>query len=98
MILREVLRFLQAPAVSGYQGAGSIALRYGQDLISFSVLADLAHQCTDVAVTGWSVADKQAIRETAGSEKLGSELGPGQTSGSSALGRALNGRIIEGAA
>ena len=84
----QTLRFQRR----GDAGAGSIALRYGQDLISFSVLADLAHQCTDVAVTGWSVADKQAIRETAGTAKLGSELGPGQTSGSSALGRALNGR------
>ncbi|MEO7069088.1 MAG: contractile injection system protein, VgrG/Pvc8 family [Nostocoides sp.] len=68
---------------------GGVSLSYGENLLSFSVQADLAHQCTDVAVAGWSVADKQAIREEAGSSTITGELGPGQTSGSTVLGQAL---------
>jgi phage protein D len=65
-----------------------IELRYGGDLMSFSVRADLADQATDVAISGWSVADKDAIDETAGADVLGSELGT-DTSGSDVLASAF---------
>lgn len=71
---------------------GSVNLTYGADLLSFSVRADLAHQCTDLAVAGWSVADKEGFVEKSGASALGSELGPGQSSGSSILGQALGSR------
>lgn len=62
-----------------------LELRYGSDLLSFSVRADLADQCTEVAVTGWDVAAKEAIAERADSSALGAELGSAQTSGSELL-------------
>jgi phage protein D len=63
---------------------GTVTLRYGGDLLSFSVRADLAHQVTEIAVTGWSVAEKDAVNETADSSVLGAELAD-LTSGSSLL-------------
>ena len=39
-----------------------VRLSYGGNLIAFSVRADLAHQVSEIAVTGWSVADKDADR------------------------------------
>jgi phage protein D len=71
--------------------AGSIDLSYGGGLLSLSVRADLAGQCTELGVAGWDVAGKDAILETAGSSALGSELG-GDTSGSSILSTALGDR------
>jgi phage protein D len=38
------------------------------ELIRFTVMADLAHQRTEVRVHGWDVAGKQAIHETADSD------------------------------
>lgn len=66
-----------------------LELRYGSDLLSFSVRADLADQCTAVAVTGWDVAAKQAISERADRSTLGAELGSGQTAGSALLATAF---------
>lgn len=67
------------------RGTGEkIRLTYGSNLLSFSVRADLAHQVTEMAVTGWSVADKDAISESADSSALGGELGS-LTGGSSVL-------------
>lgn len=70
---------------------GSFSLFYGGGLVSMSVRADLADQCTGIRVAGWDVAGKDAIAETAGSAALGSELGS-DTSGSSILSTALGGR------
>lgn len=58
-----------------------LSLTYHQRLREFSVLADLAHQCTELRVTGWDVATKQAIRESAGEADLGSELGRDERAG-----------------
>lgn len=69
--------------------ASATTLVYGGELIDFTVGADLAHQVTDLAVCGWSVADKEAIRETGDSSALGAELGSGDTSGSSILATAF---------
>jgi Bacteriophage probable baseplate hub protein len=71
---------------------GSVELTYGGDLLTFSVRADLADQCTEVGVAGWDVAAKDAILETADSGDLGSELASGDTSGSDALRKAFGDR------
>jgi uncharacterized protein len=72
---------------------GTITLSYGADLLSFSVRADLAHQCTTLGVTGWDVAGKDAIAETADSGALGAELASGDTSGSDVLRKAFGQRV-----
>jgi len=71
---------------------GTIALSYGADLLSFSVRADLAEQCAQVGVTGWDVAGKDAIAETADSSAFGAELASGDTSGSDVLTKAIGKR------
>ena len=38
------------------RNAGTINLTYGAALMSFEVRADLAHQCTEMGVSGWDVA------------------------------------------
>ena len=68
-----------------------VRLVYGEALRSFAVTADLAHQCTDLTVTGWSPADKEAIAETAGADDLGDELA-GDTSGATLLAAAFDER------
>lgn len=70
---------------------GSFNLLYGGGLVSMSVRADLADQCTEIRVAGWDVAGKDAIFETADSSALGGELGS-DTSGSSILSTALGAR------
>ena len=72
-------------------GEDAIRLSYGGNLIAFSVRADLAHQVSEIAVTGWSVADKDAVNETADSSELGAELGS-LTGGSSVLADTLGER------
>lgn len=69
----------------------SITLVYGEALRSFAVTADLAHQCTDLTVTGWSPADKEAIAETGDADDLGDEL-DGDTSGGALLAGAFGER------
>lgn len=71
---------------------GTATLTYPGSLQSFSVRADLAHQVTDVSICGWSVADKDAIKETGDSSALGAELGSGDTSGSDVLEKAFRER------
>lgn len=66
-----------------------VELAYGGPLVSFSVRADLADQVSEVAVTGWDVAAKEAINETAGPQALGAELASGDTSGTTALAAAF---------
>jgi hypothetical protein len=70
------------------RNAGAVSLSYGQDLLEFSVLADLAHQRSSVRVTGWSVADKTAIDVQADEGVISSELAGGR-SGSAVLAQAL---------
>lgn len=71
---------------------GTVTLSYGGDLLSFSARADLADQCTELAVTGWDVDAKTAIAETADSGALGAELAGGDTSGSDILRNAFDDR------
>jgi phage protein D len=58
-----------------------IELTRENDLIRFTVLADLAHQRGEVRVHGWDVAAKEAIHESAGADAVrpeasGGRLGP----------------------
>lgn len=71
---------------------GSLTLTYGGDLVAFSVRADLAHQVTDVHVTGWSVGEKAGLDETGDSSALGSDLASGDTGGSDVLAAACSER------
>jgi phage protein D len=72
--------------------AGELTLTYGQRLREFSVLADLAGQCTRLAVTGWDPAAKQAIDASADTSSLGAELVAGQRAGSAWLSEAFGER------
>jgi phage protein D len=47
----------------------------GNELLAFTVLADLANQRSAVTVSGWSVQDKDAVTHEAGPSVLGAELG-----------------------
>lgn len=62
----------------------AIDLEYGNNLLSFQVQADLAHQCTEVGATGWDVAAKEAIEEVATESAIQAELN-GEISGSAIL-------------
>ncbi|MBZ4417845.1 phage late control D family protein [Myxococcus sp. RHSTA-1-4] len=56
----------------------------GNELMAFTVLADLANQRSSVTVSGWSVQDKDAVSHEAGPSVLGAEL-DGDESGASLL-------------
>jgi len=66
-------------------------LTYGGNLQRFTVRADLAGQCTELGVTGWDVAAKDAIEETAEESAISSELN-GDTGGGSILQQAFAAR------
>jgi hypothetical protein len=70
------------------RNAGAVTLSYGEDLLEFSVLADLAHQRSSVRVTGWSVADKAPIDAQADEGAISAELAGGR-SGGAVLAQAL---------
>ena len=69
-----------------------VVLAYGMNLIAFNVRADLAHQCTELRVTGWDVAAKEGIEESADDSAISSELN-GDESGSAILGEAFGDRV-----
>jgi phage protein D len=71
--------------------APPLALTHGKELHEFRVLADLAHQATSIEVTGWDVAGKQAVVESAGTETLAAEAASG-VSGASVLSNSLGDR------
>ncbi|PTT91544.1 hypothetical protein DBR42_03635 [Pelomonas sp. HMWF004] len=61
------------------RGGQPLTLDYGGKLMSCDVRADLALQRTQLSVAGWSVADKQAVKETADAAALlGSESSSGE--------------------
>lgn len=68
----------------GSRDAGAVDLTWQHQLREFGVTADLAAQRTAVAVSGWDVAGKEAIKSEATSSAISSELG-GDTSGVSIL-------------
>jgi phage protein D len=55
-----------------------ITLTYGNELREFTVIADIAGQRSSVTVSGWDVAGKQAIKETADDGDLGGEASSGE--------------------
>ncbi len=55
-----------------------IRLSRENELIRFTVLADLAHQRGEVRVHGYDVAAKEAIHESAGADAIRPEAGPGR--------------------
>lgn len=65
---------------------------YGQTLHEFSVSADLAHQRTGLAITGWDVDGKEAFNESVADDKVQSEIGDGE-SGSSILQAKFGARV-----
>lgn len=71
---------------------GAVSFTYGDKLLEFSVLADLAQQRTAVRVSGWDVAQKQAIDVEAGSSVIQAELN-GRQGGGSLLQAALAPRV-----
>jgi phage protein D len=73
------------------RNSGEVTLTYAQNLIEFSVMADLSHQRTSVRVSGWDVGGKQAIDEEATDAAISAELNGGR-SGASTLGSALTER------
>ena len=58
-----------------------IRLSSYNELLRFTVLADLAHQRTKVRVHGWDVATKQAIHETSDNDDARAIAGPGGRTG-----------------
>jgi uncharacterized protein len=74
------------------RAGAAMDLSYGGDLLSFSVRADLADQCSTFGVSGWDVAAKDSILETADSSALGSELASGDTAGADVLSTAFAAR------
>ena len=66
--------------------AGRVELTWQSQLREFAVTADLAAQRTAVAVSGWDVSGKAAIKSEATAAAISSELG-GDTSGVSILER-----------
>jgi hypothetical protein len=70
---------------------GDVRLTYGQSLIQFSVLADLAQQRTSLTVSGWDVAVKNGVEYEATQSAIQSELN-GSQSGASLLHSAFGDR------
>jgi len=66
------------------RGGTPLRLGLGNELRSFTVIADLADQRSGVTVSGWDVAGKAAMAERAEEAALGRELRDGQ-GGSSVL-------------
>ena len=70
---------------------GTCSLTYGNELRSFSVLADLAMQRTSVTVNGWDVSSKTGLQYEATDSIISGEL-QGDTSGASILASTLGQR------
>lgn len=70
---------------------GRVDLEYGVNLRWLTIRADLAHQRSEVGVSGWDVAAKEAIDETADEAALSAELGS-DTGGASILDQAFAAR------
>lgn len=67
-------------------------LDYGANLLSFSVMADLAHQVSEVVVSGWDVSAKEMIAEHGDSTAISAELN-GLESGTSILEQHFDTRV-----
>jgi phage protein D len=70
----------------------TLELGYGAKLLSFSVRADLAHQCTEMHVTGWNVSAKDVIAAKCDQSAIQGKLEAGNSSGSTFLRQAFGER------
>lgn len=70
------------------RSAPAVTLVYGRDLLSARFTADLAHQRSEVVVTGYDAEQRQPIDERAGPEVVEAEVSGGRT-GARLLARAL---------
>ena len=73
------------------RGATPLKMSYGGELISFTVLADLAGQRTTVTASGWDVSGKSALKYEAADSVISGELN-GDSSGISILQSAFGAR------
>jgi phage protein D len=73
------------------RGSERLTLTYHNNLREFSALADLANQRTSLAVSGWDVGAKQALKHQTDESILQSELN-GTNSGASVLRQAFGER------
>jgi uncharacterized protein len=72
----------------------SIDLQFGLNLSAFSVRADLAHQCSELRLTGWDVAGKAGISEAGTEAAVSSELNGG-TGGAAILQEKFGERVAQ---
>jgi len=87
--LRERARLIQAElwfaegtlhfATRGNRGGTTMTLLLGNDLIDAHLRADLAHQRTTVAVSGYDASQREGITEEAGEDAIQSEVSSGRT-------------------
>jgi len=75
------------------RGGTPLRLVHGARLREFSVVADLAGQCTKLTAGGWDVASKSAVKGEAEAAALGGELGNDE--GGSAILRSVLGERIQ---
>ena len=80
----QTLNFRTRPA----RHATEVTLVYEAELLSVRLLADLAHQRSEVVVTGYDADQKQVIHERAGPDAIEAEVSGGRT-GSRLVARAL---------
>ena len=73
------------------RSASDVTLTFGQGLLEFSCIADLAHQSTGFQVSGWDVSAKNSISFKATDSALSGELN-GDRSGASILQQAFGER------
>lgn len=76
----------------------NLTLAWRADLLSARLCADLAHQRTEVVITGYDASAKSAIDERAGSDTINAEISGGQTGPQvvqRALGTATSYRVRE---
>ncbi len=65
----------------GRRKTAELELTYGQRLLEFSALADVAQQRTALAVAGWDVAAKESIEQEADAAAIAGELEGGLAGG-----------------
>jgi phage protein D len=82
---------LVARSRAGRTGAAPLRLGYGNELREFTVLADVAGQRSSVTVSGWDIAAKQRLSETARESVVSGEINGG-VGGARVLSTAFGGR------
>jgi uncharacterized protein len=74
------------------RASADIRLTYGANLFTFSARADLAHQRTEVGVSGWDVTSKDAIDAISSASAINAELDAGHSGGGTILQQAFGER------